>query len=80
MASVTTSPQDYDLKKAYTSNRLVGLWRMLTGYRLIYFFAAITQGTAGLAKTATFLLLGYFIDHVLGDPLVYARGSAICVI
>ena len=68
MAIGEALPQDYDLKKAYTSNRLVGLWRMLTGYRLIYFVAAIAQGTAGLAKTGTFFLLRYFIDHVLGDP------------
>lgn len=54
------------LKKAFTTNRFVGLWRMLTGYRLIYFIAAFTQGTAGLAKTCTFLLLRYFIDNVLG--------------
>jgi ATP-binding cassette subfamily B protein len=56
---------EYDLQKAFTTNRLVGLWRMLTGYRWIYLLAALTQGTAGLAKTCTFLLLRYFIDDVL---------------
>jgi ATP-binding cassette subfamily B protein len=66
LASITAAPTEYDLKKAFTPNRLVGLWRMLTGYRFIYFIAALTQGTAGLAKTATFFLLRYFIDNVLG--------------
>jgi ATP-binding cassette subfamily B protein len=68
LASIPVSLFDYDLKKAFATNRMVGLWRMLTGYRLIYLIAAVTQGTAGLAKTCTFLLLRYFIDHVLGDP------------
>jgi ATP-binding cassette subfamily B protein len=66
LASNAAAPIEYDLKKAFTPNRLVGLWRMLTGYRFIYFIAALAQGTAGLAKTATFFLLRYFIDNVLG--------------
>ena len=49
---------------------------MLTGYRLIYLIAALTQGTAGLAKTCTFLLLRYFIDNVLGGAHSTSLGAS----
>jgi hypothetical protein len=47
----------YDLKSAVADNRLVGLWRMLTGFRLTYLGAILTLGAATVARTATFLLL-----------------------
>jgi ATP-binding cassette subfamily B protein len=72
MATSITLSSDYDLKQAFTTNRLAGLWRMLTGYRLIYGIAAAAQGAAGLAKTSTFLLLRYYIDHILGDSTASA--------
>jgi len=57
---------DYNLKNAVSDNRLLGLWRMMTGYRHIYLAATIGLGIAALSKTATYLLLRYFIDDVLG--------------
>lgn len=65
MASVVT-PAAYDLKQAISANRLVGLWRMLTGYRWLYLAAATSLAIAALAKTSTYLLLRHFIDNVLG--------------
>jgi ATP-binding cassette, subfamily B, bacterial len=59
-------PYNYDLKKAVANNRLVGLWRLLTGYRLAYFAANGSQAVAAIAKTATFLLLRYTVDNVIG--------------
>ncbi len=55
-----------DLQHAVADNRLVGLWRMMVGFRWTYLGATLSQGIAAVAKTATFLLLGYFIDNVLG--------------
>jgi hypothetical protein len=45
-AALTTpiDPVDYDLKTAVTPNRLRGLWRMTTGFRLAYLVAALAQG------------------------------------
>lgn len=53
---------DYDLQKVITKNRLVGLWRMLTGFRLKYTGAVISLGISAIAKTFTFLLLRFFVD------------------
>ncbi len=64
---MTVSQQvlDYDLKNTIHSNRLVGLWRMMTGFRLNYVGANLSLGIAALAKTSTYMLLRYFVDHSL---------------
>lgn len=46
--------------------RLAGLWQMLLGYRRRYLAATISLALAAATKTATYLLLAYFIDTVLG--------------
>jgi ATP-binding cassette, subfamily B, bacterial len=53
----------YDLKQAYTKNRLLGLWRLITGYQVQYLLANLSLGVAALAKTTTYLLLRYFADN-----------------
>lgn len=66
MASAS-SPSTFDLKQVISSNRLLGLWRMMTGFRLTYVGATLSLALAALSKTATYLLLRYFIDEVLGQ-------------
>jgi len=56
---------DYDLQNAIHPNRLVGLWRLMTGYHWRYLGANLSLGVAALAKTSTYLLLRYFVDHQL---------------
>lgn len=56
----------YDLKNAISDNRLQGLWRLLTGFRLTYIGAILSLVIATMAKTGSFLLLAYIIDTVLG--------------
>lgn len=56
---------NYDLKQAINPNRLLGLWRLMTGFRLKYLAANISLGIAAIAKTSTYLLLAYFIDDYL---------------
>jgi ATP-binding cassette, subfamily B, bacterial len=60
----------FDLKQAISDNRLVGLWRMMSGYRLMYLGSGLSQGAAAIAKTSTYLLLRFFIDRVLGEGLL----------
>lgn len=48
-----------------TDNRFVGMWRLLHGYRWIYIGAIVGVGISALARTGTYLLLGYFVDDVL---------------
>ena len=64
----------YDLRKALSDNKLVGLWRMLVDYRLAYTAATIALAISALARTLTFLLLRYFADTVLGSR-TYAFGT-----
>ncbi|MCI0396769.1 MAG: ABC transporter ATP-binding protein/permease [Chloroflexi bacterium] len=59
--------QTFDLQDAVADNRLAGLWRMMTGFRLVYITAAVTLGLAATVKTATYLLLRFLIDDVLGQ-------------
>jgi len=60
------SAMEYDLAEAVTSNRLLGLWRLMTGFQLTYLGATVSLGLAAVSKVATFLLLRYFVDNVLG--------------
>ncbi|MFN8451696.1 MAG: ABC transporter ATP-binding protein [Anaerolineae bacterium] len=65
MASIIVSNKPLDLKETISDNRLRGLWLMLKGYRLAYAGALVSQALAAIAKTTTFLLLAYLVDHVL---------------
>ncbi len=62
-----TPAHEYDFSQALTPNRIHGLWRILSGFRLQYAGATISLAIAASSKTATFLLLRYFIDTVLGQ-------------
>jgi ATP-binding cassette subfamily B protein len=56
----------YDLRNAVSDNRLLGIWRLMTGFQVTYLGATITIGLAAVARTGSLLLLGAFIDNVLG--------------
>lgn len=64
---MSTSKQlpDFDLKNIVSDNRLVGLWRMLTGFRLAYVGAVLSVGVAAVLQTGNSLLLRYLVDEVL---------------
>jgi ATP-binding cassette subfamily B protein len=59
--------QVYDFRQALSSNRISGIWRMMSGFHLQYAGATASLAIAASSKTATFLLLRYFIDQVLGQ-------------
>jgi ATP-binding cassette subfamily B protein len=56
-----------DLKTVVAQKRLVGLWRLLAGFRLTYLWATLSLGVAAVARTGSYLLLGQFVDQVLGQ-------------
>lgn len=60
---------NYDLKQAVHPNRLVGFWRLMAGFRWHYVGATLSLGVAALAKTSTYLLLRYFVDHYFGSGI-----------
>ncbi len=57
----------FDLKKTLSQNHFLGLWRMMAGFRWVYLGATLSLGIAAVAKTATFWLLRYLVDDVLGQ-------------
>jgi hypothetical protein len=50
-----------DLQEVVTENRFEGMWRLLRGYRWIYTGAILGVGVSAIARTVTYLLLGYFV-------------------
>jgi ATP-binding cassette subfamily B protein len=65
---IIPSHPSFDLKNAISTNRLVGLWRMMTGFQIVYLGATAALAIAATAKTATYLVLRRFIDQVIGKP------------
>lgn len=64
--TLIASPTIYfDFRAAQHKNRLIGIWRMMQDFRLAYFGAVVTLAISAISKTATFLLLRYFIDHIM---------------
>jgi ATP-binding cassette subfamily B protein len=61
----------FDFKETLSDSRLLGLWRMMRGFRLHYLGSTVSLGIAAAMKTATFLLVEYLIDDVLGNQLLY---------
>jgi ATP-binding cassette subfamily B protein len=59
---------EFDLKATVAEKRLVGLWRMMTGFRLTYLWATLSLGIGALARTGSMFLLGSFADNILGEP------------
>jgi ATP-binding cassette, subfamily B, bacterial len=55
----------FDFRKTLEQNRLKGLWKMMSDYRLPYIGATLSLAGSALAKTFTYLLLRYFADDVL---------------
>ena len=58
---------EFSVKESLIENRLVGLWRLMAGYRPHYLVAVISVGLAALAQATIYYLLRYFIDDVLGQ-------------
>ena len=66
MTALTPSaPPTFDFRLALHANRLRGLWRIMSNYRLSYVSATIALAISALSKTLAYLLLRYFADNVL---------------
>ncbi len=60
----------FDLKEAVSENRILGLWRMMKGFRAIYLGATLALAVGALSKTAMFMLVQYLVDDVIATGLV----------
>ncbi|MFQ5576774.1 MAG: ABC transporter ATP-binding protein [Anaerolineae bacterium] len=56
-----------DLKQTTSANRLLGLWRLMTGFRAIYAGGVAGLAIAAAAKTGTYLLLRQFADTAVNQ-------------
>lgn len=54
-----------DLKPIVEGSRLSGAWKLLEGYRLPYVTAGLALGVSTGARTASLLLIQYFVDNYL---------------
>ncbi len=61
-----TGSEFIDLKYVVSQSRWRGLWRLLQGQYAAYGAAALSLGISALCRSSVYLLLGYFIDNVLG--------------
>jgi ATP-binding cassette subfamily B protein len=59
----------FDLKGAVTKNRLVGLWRLMKGFRPLYLGAIMTMALGASMRTLNYVVLSYVIDTVIGEGL-----------
>jgi len=55
----------YDMKRTIAPNRFIGLMRMMVGFRWHYIGAITSLTIAAIARTASFLLIAFFVDDVL---------------
>ncbi|MEW6241583.1 MAG: ABC transporter ATP-binding protein [Chloroflexota bacterium] len=82
MTTAVSSLQPFDFRRALTKNRIAGVWRMMTDYRLPYVGATAALAISALAKTAMYLLLRYFADDVLtqGERLLGSLSQTLLLI
>src|SRR5262249_12647946 len=69
MSDVTSAiaPSTFEPEHAIADNRLVGLWRLLSGFHLLYFEALVGVSISALAKMVTFFLLRHLMDRGIGQ-------------
>ena len=75
---------DVNLSNTISKNRLLGLWRMMRGYRSLYIGATLTLAVATISRTGVSLVLRRFIDNVIiagnfGTELVTVIGLFIAL-
>lgn len=58
-------PSMIDLKETVTKRKITGFWRLMVGYRLIYFVAIICVGLSAIARSGLYYVLGRFVDEIL---------------
>jgi ATP-binding cassette, subfamily B, bacterial len=74
MSALINNTDAFDFRKALGMNRLAGLWRSMSGFRGSYAAATGALAVSALAKTCTYLLLGYFADSILSQH-IYLGGT-----
>ena len=58
----------YDLRDSISERRLVGFWRLMSGFRWMYTSAIFFLAISATLNTVSYLLIRYFVDKVVGMP------------
>ncbi|HWS23967.1 MAG TPA: ABC transporter ATP-binding protein [Anaerolineales bacterium] len=66
---------NFDFRTITTHNKLLGLWKVMTGYHKYYIWAISALTISSLAKTAALFVLREFADIVSADSPVWWNGS-----
>ncbi|MGB2956187.1 MAG: ABC transporter ATP-binding protein [Anaerolineales bacterium] len=57
----------FDIRSTISENKLKSLWKLMSGFKRIYLFAALSLGFAAAFRSGTYLVLGRFIDALVSD-------------
>ncbi len=57
---------DIDLKATLAKRRIVGLYRLMVGYRWLYLGALVSVAAGALMRTYYYRLVQHIVDNVLG--------------
>ena len=63
--TVSRKQDTHNLQGVADLTRAQGLWKLLSGFRLIYLVAALSLGISAIFRTGTFFLIRYLVDDVL---------------
>jgi ATP-binding cassette subfamily B protein len=63
--TLTASAIQYNLKNTIRSNRLAGLWNLMTGFHLTYLAATAGLAVAAAARAAASFVVRYFVDAIV---------------
>lgn len=69
----------FDLKNALADNRLIGLGRLMAGFRAFYFLAIFAILFTAGARAGTFLLIRHFVDELLGEGVIDERAIGVAI-
>jgi ATP-binding cassette subfamily B protein len=65
-----TEKDSFDLRTTIADNKLIGLWKLMSGYQAIYIVAALCLGLAAAFRSSTYLILGHFIDAIVSKTVI----------
>lgn len=78
-SDVARTETNFNVQAALSTNRALGMWRLLTGYRMSYIGAATALGISALLNTASLLLLRHLVDNVLNTTTGGIVGALVLV-
>lgn len=61
---------DLDMPKILSSKKLASLWHLMKGYHTNYLIATVFLALAAFARTNMYLVLGRYLDQVIGEGFV----------